>query len=90
MYQLIEVRIELAYAKAGAAFTNTTTGKYQNYLRCSEHELLTCGIEKIDSILKLTSGDRLAIIGNQKYTQMLIAKYRLLYFYIKIHFISIG
>jgi hypothetical protein len=32
MYQFIEVRIELAYAKTGtgAAFTNITTNKFQN------------------------------------------------------------
>ena len=36
--------------------------------------LLTCGIEKIDSLLKLTLGDRLAVIGNRKYTQMLVTR----------------
>ena len=36
--------------------------------------LLTCGIEKIDSLLKLTLGDRLALIGNRKYTQMLVTR----------------
>ena len=41
---------------------------------CSEHELLTCGIEKIDSILKLTGGDRLAVIGNKKYSQMFVTR----------------
>jgi hypothetical protein len=41
---------------------------------CSEHELLTCGIEKIDSILKLTRGDRLAVIGNKKYSQMFVTR----------------
>ena len=41
---------------------------------CNNHELLTCGIEKIDSILKLTSDDRLAVIGNRKYTQMLVTR----------------
>jgi hypothetical protein len=41
---------------------------------CNKHELLSCGIEKIDSLLKLTSGDRLSIIGNLKYTQILIAR----------------
>jgi F0F1-type ATP synthase alpha subunit len=40
----------------------------------NKHALLNCGIEKIDSILKLTLGDRLAIIGNQKYTQTLITR----------------
>jgi RNase H-fold protein (predicted Holliday junction resolvase) len=41
---------------------------------CNKHELLTCGIEKIDSILKLTRGDILAIIGNRKYMQMLVTR----------------
>jgi hypothetical protein len=41
---------------------------------CNNHELLTCGIEKIDSLLKLTSDDRLAVIGNRNYTQALIAR----------------
>ena len=41
---------------------------------CNKHVLLDCGIEKIDSILKLTLGDRLALIGNQKYTQMFVTK----------------
>jgi hypothetical protein len=36
---------------------------------CNKHALLTCGIEKIHSLLQLTSGDRLSIIGNRKYTQ---------------------
>jgi hypothetical protein len=40
----------------------------------SKHDILNCGIEKIDSILKLTLGDRLAIISNQKYTQTLISR----------------
>jgi F0F1-type ATP synthase alpha subunit len=42
---------------------------------CNKHALLTCGIEKIDSLLQLTSGDRLAIIGNRKYTQTLITRF---------------
>jgi hypothetical protein len=33
----------------------------------SKDQLLTCGIEKIDSILNLTAGDRLTVIGNKKY-----------------------
>jgi len=41
---------------------------------CSEHELLTCGIEKIDFILKLTEGDRLAVIGNKKCSQMFVTR----------------
>jgi hypothetical protein len=41
---------------------------------CSEHELLTCGIEKIDSILKLTAGNRLAVRGNKKYSQIFVAR----------------
>jgi hypothetical protein len=36
--------------------------------------VLNCGIKKIDSLLQLTSGDRLAIIGNRKYTQILITR----------------
>jgi hypothetical protein len=41
---------------------------------CIKHELLTCGIEKIDSILKLTGGDRLAVIGDKKYSQMFVTR----------------
>ena len=41
---------------------------------CNRHELLTSGIEKIDSILKLTGGDRLAVIGNKKYSQMFVTR----------------
>jgi hypothetical protein len=40
----------------------------------NKHVLLNCGIEKIDSLLKLTLGDRLAIIGNRKYIQTLITR----------------
>ena len=40
----------------------------------SKHELLICGIEKIDSILKLTLGDRLAVIGTRKYTHILTTR----------------
>ena len=40
----------------------------------NKHALLNCGIEKIDSLLKLTLGDRLAVIGNRKYTQMLVTR----------------
>ena len=36
--------------------------------------LLHCGIEKIDSLLQITLGDRLAVIGNRKYTQTLISR----------------
>jgi hypothetical protein len=36
--------------------------------------LLTCGIEKIDSLLKLTLGDRLAVIGNRKYAHTIITR----------------
>jgi hypothetical protein len=36
--------------------------------------LLHCGIEKIDSLLQSTLGDRLAVIGNRKYTQTLISR----------------
>jgi hypothetical protein len=41
---------------------------------CKSHELLPCGIENIDSILKLTTGDRLAVIGTKKYSQMFITR----------------
>ena len=41
---------------------------------CNKHELLTSGIEKIDSILKLTAGDRLAVTGNKKYSQMFVTR----------------
>ncbi len=41
---------------------------------CNKHELLTCGIEKIDSILKLTGSDRLAVTGNKKYSQIFVTR----------------
>jgi hypothetical protein len=41
---------------------------------CNKCKVLTCGIEKIDPLLQLAPGDRLAVIGNRKYTQMLIAR----------------
>jgi hypothetical protein len=41
---------------------------------CNKHELLACGIEKIDSILKLTLCDRLAVTGNRKYSQMFVTR----------------
>src|ERR687885_3047837 len=41
---------------------------------CNKYELLTCEVEKIDSILKLTGGDRLAVIGNKKYSQMFVTR----------------
>ena len=41
---------------------------------CNKYELLTCGVEKIDSILKLTGGDRLAVIGDKKYSQMFVTR----------------
>ena len=41
---------------------------------CNKHELLSSGIEKIDSILKITGGDRLALIGNKKYSQTLVTR----------------
>jgi hypothetical protein len=40
----------------------------------NKHELLACGIEKIDSILNLTTGDRLAVIGDKKYSQMFLTR----------------
>jgi len=41
---------------------------------CSKHQLLTCGVEKIDSTLKLTRGNRLAVIGDKKYSQMFVTR----------------
>jgi hypothetical protein len=41
---------------------------------CNKHEVLTSGIEKIDSILKLTRGDRLVVRGNKKYSQMFVTR----------------
>jgi hypothetical protein len=41
---------------------------------CNKHELLSSGTEKIDSILKLTAGDRLAVIGNKKHSQMFVIR----------------
>jgi len=41
---------------------------------CNKHELLACGIEKIDSMLNLTAGDRLAVTGNKKYSQMFVTR----------------
>jgi hypothetical protein len=41
---------------------------------CNKHELLVSGIEKIDSILKLTAGDRLALTGNKKYSRMFVTR----------------
>jgi hypothetical protein len=40
----------------------------------NKYALLNCGIEKIDSLLNLTLGDRLAVIGNRKYIQMLVTR----------------
>jgi F0F1-type ATP synthase alpha subunit len=40
----------------------------------NKHELLTSGIEKIDSLLQLTLGDRLAVVGNRKYSQILVTR----------------
>jgi hypothetical protein len=40
----------------------------------NKHELLTTGIEKIDSSLQLTPGDRLAVVGNRKYAQILVIR----------------
>ena len=39
-----------------------------------KHGLLTTGIEKIDSSLKLVPGDRLAIVGNRKYSHILVTR----------------
>ena len=35
---------------------------------------LNCGIDKIDSFLKIMAGDRLAVIGNQRYSNMLVTR----------------
>ena len=39
-----------------------------------KHGLLATGIEKIDSSLQLTLGDRLAVVGNRKYSQILVTR----------------
>lgn len=39
-----------------------------------KHGLLTIGIEKIDSSLQLTPGERLAVVGNRKYAQTIITR----------------
>jgi F0F1-type ATP synthase alpha subunit len=39
-----------------------------------KYVLLGCGIEKIDSILQLARGDRLAVVGNRKYAQTIITR----------------
>jgi hypothetical protein len=41
---------------------------------CNKHELLATRIEKIDSLLQLTLGDRLAVVGNRKYSQILVTR----------------
>ena len=41
---------------------------------CNKHELLTSGIEKIDSSLQLAPGDRLAVVGNRKYPHILVTR----------------
>jgi hypothetical protein len=41
---------------------------------CNGHELLTAGVEKIDSSLQLVPGDRLAVLGNRKYAQTIITR----------------
>jgi hypothetical protein len=40
----------------------------------NKHTFLTSGIEKIDSVLKITTGHRLSIVGKRKYTQILITR----------------
>jgi hypothetical protein len=75
MYRFVDVRIELAYATAGAALPKPPIKiktAFEELL--NKHELLTCRIEKIDPILKLTGGDRLAVIGNKKYSQMFVTR----------------
>jgi F0F1-type ATP synthase beta subunit len=39
-----------------------------------KHGLLVTGIEKIDSLLQLAPGDRLAVVGNTKYAQTIITR----------------
>ena len=39
-----------------------------------KHGLLDTGIEKIDSSLQLVPGDRLAVVGNRKYSQTIITR----------------
>jgi hypothetical protein len=39
-----------------------------------KHGLLATRIEKIDSSLQLTPGDRLAVVGNRKYSQTIITR----------------
>ena len=39
-----------------------------------KHGLLTTGIEKIDSSLQLTPGDGLAVVGNRKYSHILVTR----------------
>jgi hypothetical protein len=39
-----------------------------------KHALLCCGINKIDSFLKLTLGDRLCVMGNLEYSHMLVTR----------------
>jgi F0F1-type ATP synthase beta subunit len=39
-----------------------------------KHGLLVTGIKKIDSLLQLTPGGRLAIVGNRKYSQILVTR----------------
>ena len=41
-----------------------------------KHGLLTTGIEKIDSLLQLVPGDRLAVVGSRKYSQILVTRPR--------------
>jgi hypothetical protein len=40
----------------------------------NRHAFLNSGIQKIDSLLNLTLGDRLVVTGNRKYTQMLVTR----------------
>jgi F0F1-type ATP synthase beta subunit len=41
-----------------------------------KHGLLATGIEKIDSLLQLVPGDRVAVVGSRKYSQILVTRPR--------------
>ena len=71
-----ELKLQPGQNQQKQQFSSTPLVKFKTAFEelCNKHMLLRCGIEKIDSILKLMSGDRLAVIGNQKYTQTLISR----------------
>jgi hypothetical protein len=76
VYQFIDVRIEVKPIQQQEQLSPIPPINFKTTFEelCNKRELLTCGIEKIDSLLKLTSDDRLAVIGNRKYTQMLVTR----------------